>query len=361
MSNQQQPPYGGQGGQGGQPPYGGQPGQQPGYGQQPPQQQPPQQQPLQQQPPQQPGQQQPGYGQPQQQPGQYQQQPGYGGQYQQQPGQQQYQQPQQGYPGQQPYQQQGFPGQQQYGGPQGYSGQQPPRRGGNSKTLLIAGGAFAVVAIIGVILALVFKGGNDQADPTPTTSTSAPTANPTDGPTGEPTASPTDGPTGEPTANPTTQPSTGGDEGIAVAEGIYVKPQPGYVRQSLDGYKGVFLVKQGEGLFMVAAAKSSESGDSILSQVVKANTKSLSSVQTKQVKTVTPGPDDKTPVKVLMSQAYSGVTTSQSGSFAVVGFVAVIERNDGVITVAQAYGRKDKLATLDPDSTAMLKSVLQSQ
>ncbi|MGZ0146437.1 PT domain-containing protein [Kribbella sp. WER1] len=352
MSNQQQPPYGGQGGQGGQQPYGGQPGQQqPGYGQQPGQQQPGQYQ------------QQPGYG---QQPGQYQQQPGqqtFPGQ-QGQPGQQQFQQPQQpqqSYPGQQQYQQQGFPGQQQYGGQQ-WGGQQPPRRGGNSKTLLIAGGAFALVAIIGVILALVFKGGNDDtADPTPTTSTSAPTANPTDGPTGEPTANPTGEPTAEPTANPTTQPSSGGDEGIAVAEGVYVKPQPGYVRQSLDGYKGVFLVKQGEGLFMVAAAKSSESSQSILSDVVKANTKSLSSVQTKQVKTATPGPDDKTPVKVLMSQAYSGVTTSQSGSFAVVGFVAVIERNDGVITVAQAYGRKDKLATLDPDSTAMLKSVVQSQ
>ncbi|GAA3151101.1 cytoskeletal protein RodZ [Kribbella aluminosa] len=369
MSNQQQPPYGGQGGQ---PPYGGQPGQQPGYGQQPPQQ---------------PGQQQPGYGQPgqqpgQQQPGQYQQQPGqqqpgYGGQYPQQgqqpgqqsfpgqpgqSGQQQYQQPQQGYPGQQQYQQQGFPGQQQQYGGQQWGGQQPPRRGGNSKTLLIAGGAFAVVAIIGVVLALIFKGSNDQADPTPTTQTSTqPTGNPTGEPTPQPTPQPTGQPTGEPTAQPTNQPSTGGDEGIAVAEGIYVKPQPGYVRKSLDGYKGVFLLKQGEGLFMVAAGKVAGSSQSILAEVVKANTKSLSSVQTKQVKTATPGPGDKTPVKVLMSQAYSGVTTSQSGSFAVVGFVAVIERNDGVITVAQAYGRKDKLATLDPDSTAMLKSVIQSQ
>ncbi|MFF0268718.1 PT domain-containing protein [Kribbella sp. NPDC004536] len=344
MSNQQQPPYGGQGGQ---QPYGGQP--QPGYGQ--PGQQPPQQA----RPQQQPG---------QQQPGQYQPQPGYGGQYPQQqppqqgyPGQQQYQQPQQGYPGQQP----GFPGQQQYGGQQPWGGQQPPRKsGGSGKTLLIAGGAFALVAIIGVVLALIFKGGDDQADPTPTP-TGAPTAQPTGEPTGQPTEQPTGEPTASPTAEPTTQPSTGGDEGIAVAEGIYVKPANGYVRQSLDGYTGVFLVKQGEGIFMVAAAKTTESSESILSAVVKANTKSLSSVQTKQVKTVTPGPDDKTPVKVLMSQAYSGVRTSQSGSFEAVGFVAVIERNDGVITVAQAYGRKDKLATLDPDSTAMLKSVLESQ
>ncbi|GAA1159551.1 hypothetical protein GCM10009630_67090 [Kribbella jejuensis] len=355
MSNQQQPPYGGPGGQ---QPYGGQP--QPGYGPPPGQQPPPQQR-----PPQQPGQYPPGPGVQQpgpQQPGQYQQQPGYGGQYPQQPQRPPQAPQQQGYPGQQQYpgqqyQQPGFLGQQpQYGGQQPWA-QQPPRKsGGSGKTLLIAGGAFALVAIIGVVLALIFKGGDDQADPTP-----IPTGAPTAQPTGQPTEQPTGEPTASPTGAPTTQPSTGGDEGIAVAEGIYVKPASGYVRQSLDGYSGVFLVKQGEGIFMVAAAKTTESGESILSAVVKANTKSLSSVKTNPVKTVTPGPDDKTPVKVLMSQAYSGVRTSQSGSFAAVGFVAVIERNDGVITVAQAYGRKDKLATLDPESTAMLKSVLESQ
>ncbi|TCC29292.1 hypothetical protein [Kribbella sindirgiensis] len=354
MSNQQ-PPYGGQGqgGQGGQPPYGGQPGQQPGHGQQPGQ----------------PGQQ-PGYG---QQPGQ---QPGYG-QQPQQPGYGQQapypqQQPQQGYPGQQqgyPGQQQGFPGQQpQYGGQQW---NQPPRSGGggSSKTLLIAGGAFAVVAIIGVVLALVFRGGDDeQADPTPTP-TSAPTSQPTEEPTAEPTDSPTteptEEPTGEPTTSPTNEPTTepnGGDEGIEVAEGVYVKPQTGYIRKSVDGFKGVVLVKQGEGVFMVQAAKvSGTSAAALLPQVLKTDTKSLSSVKTGQVKTTTPGPDDKTPVKVLLTQSYSGMQSSQSGSLAVVGFVAVVEREDGVFTVARAYGRKDKLSTLDPDTTAMLKSVLQSQ
>ncbi|WP_410787436.1 PT domain-containing protein [Kribbella sp. C-35] len=343
MSNQQ-PPYGGQGGQGGQPPYGGQPGQQPGYGQQPGQ----------------PGQQ-PGYGQPQQ--------PGYGQQapYPQQP--QQYQQPQQGYPGQQqgyPGQQQGFPGQQpQYGGQQQWN--QPPRSGGggSGKTLLIAGGAFAVVAIIGVVLALVFKGGDDdQADPTPAP-TSAPTSQPTEEPTGEPTDSPTTEPTAEPTGSPTTEPTTepnGGDEGIEVAEGVYVKPQTGYIRKSVDGFKGVVLVKQGEGVFMVQTAKvSGTTAAALLPQVLKTDTKILSSVKTGQVKTTTPGPDDKTPVKLLLTQSYSGMQSSQSGSLSVVGFVAVIEREDGVFTVARAYGRKDKLSTLDPDTTAMLKSVLQSQ
>ncbi|HEY3561385.1 MAG TPA: PT domain-containing protein [Kribbella sp.] len=354
MSNQQ-PPFGGQGGQ---QPYGGQPGQQPGYGPPPGQQPSPQQ--GQQPGPQQPGQQAP-----------YQQQPGYGGQYPQQgqpgqqsyPGQQQYQQPQQAYPGQQPGQQQyqqGFPGQQQYGGQQQWN-QQPPRRGGgSSRTLLIAGGAFAVVAIIGVVLALIFRGGDDQADPTPTTE---PTSQPTGEPTGEPTEQPTGEPTSSPTGEPTTQPSEGGgDEGIAVAEGIYVKPQPGYVRKSLDNYKGVFLVKQGEGLFMVVAGKSGGmSAEELLSKSITADTKGLTGVQKKPVKTTTPGPDDKTSVKTLLTQTYSGTSTSQSGSYAAVGFNAVIERNDGVMTLVEVYGRKDKLSTLDPDSTAMLKSVVQSQ
>jgi hypothetical protein len=335
MSNQQ-PPYGGQPGQQGQQPGYGQP-QQPGYGQQAPY---------------------PQQGQPQQ---------GYPGQQPQQgyPG----QQPQQGYPGQQqgyPGQQQGFPGQQpQYGGQQQWN--QPPRSGGGggNKTLLIAGGAFAVVAIIGVVLALIFRSGDgEQADPTPAP-TSEPTSQPTEEPTGEPTGEPTSEPTSEPTESPTNEPTTepnGGDEGIEVAEGVYVKPQTGYIRKSVDGFKGVVLVKQGEGVFMVQAAKvSGTSAAALLPQVLKTDTKSLSSVKTGQVKTTTPGPNDKTPVKVLLTQSYSGMQSSQSGSLSVVGFVAVVEREDGVFTVARAYGRKDKLSTLDPDTTAMLKSVLQSQ
>ena len=101
----------------------------------------------------------------------------------------------------------------------------------------------AVVAIIGVVLALVFKGGDgDQADPTPTPTTSQPTGEPTGEPTSEPTGEPTEEPTAEPTGSPTTEPTTkpnGGDEGIEVAEGVYVKPQTGYIRKSVDGFKGV--------------------------------------------------------------------------------------------------------------------------
>jgi hypothetical protein len=361
MSNQQ-PPYGGQGGQGGQPPYAGQPGQQPGYGQQPPQGRPGQQPGYgrPQQPP-------PGYGQPGQpgqqgQPGQppyppqqgqlgqapYPPQQGQPGQapYPQQgqpqqtfPGQQQYpQQQQQGYPGQQQYQQ-GYPGQQQYGGQQqwGQVGQQPSRkRGGGSKTLLLAGGGFAVVAVIGIILALVFKGGDDKkADPGPTT---------------------------QPTTGQSTEP-TNVDEGIEVGQGVYVKPQPGYIRKSLDGFDGIYLLKQGEAYFMVNAwkAEAGENTDTVLPKLLSAETKDLTSVKTGDPKVSKPGPDDKTTVKVVTTQEFNAVSTSQNGSLPVVGFVGVIERNDGVITIIRVYGRKDKVATIQPDSTAMLQSVVKSQ
>lgn len=349
MSNQQ-PPYGGQGGQGGQPPYGGQPGQpgqpgpqgqpgqQPGYGQQPPQGQPGYGRP--QQPP-------PGYGQPGQ-PGQ----PGPQGQPGQapyppqgQPGQAPYPpqgQPQQTFPGQQQYpqQQQGYPGQPQYGGQQqwgqGQFGHQPSRKRGGSKTLLLAGGGFAVVAVIGIVLALVFKGGDDKkADPGPTT---------------------------QPTTGQSTEP-TNVDEGIEVGQGVYVKPQPGYIRKSLDGFDGVYLLKQGEAYFMVSAwkAEAGENTGTVLPKLLTAETKDLTSVKTGEPKVSKPGPDDKTTVKVVTTQNFDAVSTSQSGTVPVVGFVGVIERNDGVITIVRVYGRKDKVSTIQPDSTAMLQSVVKSQ
>ncbi len=86
------------------------------------------------------------------------------------------------------------------------------------------------MAVIGVVLALVFGGGDDdkvQPDPTPT----------------------------QPTDQPTDQPTTNVDKGIEVGEGVFVKPQTGYIRKTLYGYKGVYLLKQGEAYFMVQAFK----------------------------------------------------------------------------------------------------------
>jgi hypothetical protein len=337
MSNQQ-PPYGqGQGGQPGQQPYGGQPG----YGQQPPQgqpqgqpgygQQPPQAQPgYGQRPPQAP----PGYGQPPYQGGQQpypgQQQPQYPGQ-QQYPRQQQPAQQQPGYP-----QQQGYPGQQQqYGGQQqwGQYGGQTPRGKGGNKILLLAGGALAVVVVIGVVLALIFGGGDKKAEPNPT---------------------PTNGQSTEP---------TNVDEGIEVAQGVYVKPAAGYVRKSLDKFTGVYLLKQGEAYFMVNAwkAEEGENTSTLLPELLKLETKSLSSVKTNDEKVTKPGEGDNTPVKVVTTQSYSGVATTQNGSLPVIGFVGVIEREDGVITMIRVYGRQDKAAAVQTATTSMLQSVVKSQ
>ncbi|MFC9692776.1 hypothetical protein ACFTSF_29780 [Kribbella sp. NPDC056951] len=339
MSNQQ-PPYGqGQPPQGpppgygpqGQPPQGPPPGYgpppqgpPPGYGQ-PPQGQPPQGPPPGYGPP--PQGPPPGYGQPPQgQPGYGQQppqgQPGYG----QQPGQSPY--------GQQPYpgQQQGFPGQQQ---PYQYGGGGAPRGKGNSKILYLAGGGLVVVAVIGIVLALIFGGGDDKKQVQPT---------------------PTNGGGGD---NGNNQPV---DEGIEVGEGVFVKPATGYVRKELKDFKGVYLLKSGEAYFMVQVFKAEgETADTVLPKLLTAETKAHTSVKTKEPVRITPGANDKTPVKVAITQSYSGLSAGQQGSTEVVGFVGVIERNDGVITLVRVLARKDKVSTAQPDSTAMLQSVLKSQ
>jgi hypothetical protein len=202
----------------------------------------------------------------------------------------------------------------------------------------MAGGALIVVAVIGVVLALIFGRGDDkEATPNP-----------------QPTNTSTESPSPEPTGN--------ADEGIEVGEGVYVKPQPGYIRKSLDNFTGVYLLKAGEAYFMVSVAKGNgETASTVLPQVLKGETKGLSQVKANQPKEIKPGENDKTEVKVVTTQTYSAVSTTQNGSLQVVGFVGVIERNDGVVTVIRVYGRKDKLASVDRDSTAMLKSVLNSQ
>ena len=329
----QQPPYGQQPPQGrppqGPPPGYGPPPQSPPPGYGPPPQGPPPGYGQPQQPPQGPP---PGYGQPPQGPP-----PGYG----QQPGQPPYGQPQgQPYPGQQQqYPQQGYPGQQQFPQQQGFPGQPQyggaPRGKGNSKILYLAGGGLVVVAVIGIVLALIF-GGDDKKQVQP----------PPDGGGGG------DDGTNQPTA----------DEGIEVGEGVFVKPATGYVRKELKDFKGVYLLKSGEAYFMVQVLKAQgETADTILPKLLAAETKSLTSVKSRDPIRKAPGPDDKTPVKVAITQSYSGLSAGQQGSTEIVGYVGVIERNDGVITLVRVLARKDKASTAQPDSTAMLQSVLKSQ
>jgi hypothetical protein len=347
MSNQQ-PPYGsgqpGQPSQPGQPPYGGQPG----YGQ-PPQGQPPQGQPgygRPQQPP-------PGYGQPPYQ-GQPQQPPYQGQPPQQNPGQQQYPGQQTQYQGQQPGYpggpQQQYPGQPQWGPGQQYGGGRGKGSKGGNKILFLAGGGIAIVAILGVVLALVFSGGNDnKVQPNPTN---------------QPSDQPSSQPSGQPSSQPTNQPANV-DEGIEVGEGVFVKPQPGYLRKSITGYKGVYLLKQGEAYFMVEAFKAGpgETTASVLPQLMAAEKKAVTSSTFKAAapKEVRPGPNDKTAVKVATTQSYQAMSSSQNGSFPVIGYVGIIERNDGVMTIIKVYGRAANKAAIVTDSDAMLTSVVKSE
>ncbi|ONI69512.1 hypothetical protein BWI15_23345 [Kribbella sp. ALI-6-A] len=331
MSNQQppyqgRPPYQGPPPQQGQPPYQGPPPQQgqPPYQGPPPQQgqppygPPPQQRPLYQGPPQ-------PYGPPAQQPPPYQGPP-------QQPPYQQGPPP----PYQQQYPPQGFPGgpPPQQWGPQGPQFQRGGGRGqGSKKILALAGGALAVVVVIGVVLALVFgrsDGNNVQPDPNP---------------------------------QPTGQPSQDADKGIEVGEGVFVDPAAGYLRRTLKGFKGVYLLKQGEGYFMVQTVKAgNDTADTVLPVLIASERKAQpTGFKVKEVRRDAPGPDEKSPVKQVSTQAFQSVATGQAGSFGVVGFVGVIERNDGIMTVVRVYGRQDKSATLQPDTTAMFRSVVASQ
>lgn len=195
------------------------------------------------------------------------------------------------------------------------------------------------MAVIGVVLALIFgRGDSKEATPNP-----------------EPTTTSTENPSPEPSP-------TNADEGIEVGEGIYVKPQPGYVRKSVDNFTGVYLLKQGEAYFMVSAFKADgETTATVLPALLKGETKGLSQVKANTPRETKPGENDKTPVKVVTTQSYSAVATTQNGSLQVVGFVGVVEREDGVITVIRVYARKDKISTAEPDTTKMLQSVVKSQ
>ncbi|MDX6281911.1 MAG: hypothetical protein QOH03_2982 [Kribbellaceae bacterium] len=309
MSNQQ-PPYGGQPGQ--QPPQGPPPGYgrppqgpPPGYGQPPYQGPPPQGRP-------------PGYGQPP---------------YPQGPPPQQYAGQQPPYPGQ-------YPGQQQYPSQWGQPGAQYNGGGGKgpNKILLLAGGGLAAVAVLGVVMALLFGGDDKKIDASP----SIPTAT-------------------QPTSEPSNEPTTPADDtGIDVAEGVRVTPAPGYKRESLGKYTGVYLLNKGEAYFMVNAFKPGpgETPATELAELFSAETKDLTQVKKNKPFESSPTAGN---VKYLASQSYTAVSTSQSGTLKIVGLVGVIQRQDGVLTVIQVYGREDKKDAVQKAVTTMLDSVIKSQ
>lgn len=367
MSHQQNPPqgpgYGQQPGQQpgeGRPPYGGQPGQ-PGP---PPQAQPPY--PQQGQPPYPPpGQVQqgpPGQGQP---PYRQQGQPPYPPQGQPRPGQPPY--PQQGQPqypqqGQPPYPQQGpgYPPQGppgQYGpgqyapagqpGPWGSGGPQGPqawgpgpqgrqtRKGGN-QIIFLAAGCIAMVAVIGVALALVFGRSDDPgtADPDPL-----------------------------PTGGPSTPSENGTDEGIDAGNGIFVKPATGFIRKSGSDVKGVYLVKQGQGTFwlQVAKGKPGESGATILPRLMNSQKTAMTSGTFETGERKETKPEGESNVSLVTTQSWSGSVTTQNGTTQLAGFVAIVDNKSGVISAVQVTTRKELASELSADIDAMMQSVVRSQ
>jgi hypothetical protein len=338
MSHNQNPPYSsgqpgyGQPGQGqpgqGQPGYG-QPGYgQPGYGQQPgqpPYAQPPYGQPPQGQPPYGGGQ--PGYPPPPQQ------------------GQQPY--PPQGYPQQGQFPPGGQPGGQWGPGPgpgQGGPQQQwpqvsPPygrqtRKGGN-QIIFLAGGGIALVAIIGVVLALILGGGTDKnAGPGPL-------------PTNKPATSAKDA-----------------DKGIDAGLGVFVNPATGFIRKT-DSRKGVYLVKQGEATFwlQVVQGKPGESGATELPRLIESQKKTMtaSTFSTGEVKTEKPPEGQDSKVTTVTSQSWSGSVTSQSGTTELSGYIAIVDTKDGRISAIQVVARKNLESKVFPDIQAMMQSVVKSQ
>jgi hypothetical protein len=291
---------------------------------------------------------QPGYGQP---PGQ----PPYGGQ----PG---YSPPPQGQPGyspppqqgQQPYPPQGYPQQGQFpaGGQPGHQwgpgpgGQQqqrpqvgPPygrqtRKGGN-QIIWLAGGGIAFVAIIGVVLAVILGGGGDK------------------------NAGPGSLPTNKPAI-----PAKNADQGIDAGHGVYVNPARGFIRKT-DSHQGVYLVKQGEATFwlQVVQGKPGESGATELPQLIDSQKKTMtaSTFKAGEAKTQKPPEGQDSKVTTVTSQTWSGSVTTQSGTTALSGYIAIVDTKDGRISAVQVVVRKDLESKLFPDIQAMTQSVVKSQ
>jgi len=326
----------------GQPGYGGAPQGQPGYGA--PQAQPGYGQPGQQT--------QPGYGQPQPGYGAPQGQPGYG-QPQGQPGFGQHGQP--GIPQAQPGFPQGQPGFPQpqggWGSPQQSFGA-PPRKS-STALIMAAVGGFVVVAILGVVLFLVVRGGDDQnVGPSPDDSPA--TAQPGDGPTTEAN--------GEPRA------AKGKKAGIEIANGIYVTPAANFGRETGKDVpaKGVLLIRKGgggvfEGRVLLEAPGTSQAD--LINDVVKGekSDSSLSNFKTGELRTNKPDAGADTGVVAVYSQTWSGDLATQNGSVKLVGFDAVIEHKEGITTVVRFYGDAKKIDALKPELKSMFNSVLDSQ
>jgi hypothetical protein len=221
-------------------------------------------------------------------------------------------------------------------GPSGPTLRRQNRRGGN-RIIFLAGGAFAVVAVVGIVAGLVVGDGDDkQAGPSPL-----------------------------PSNGPSKQATAAADEGIDAGNGVFVKPAAGYLRKSSKDVKGVYLVKQGEATFWLQVVKGNpgESGASIIPRLMDSQRKSMTSGTFKQgeVKQDRPAAGRRSNVTLVTSQSWQGSVTNQSVTTNLVGFIAIIDTKNGVVSAVQVTARKDHEAQLTPEIEAMLQSVVKSQ
>jgi hypothetical protein len=192
-----------------------------------------------------------------------------------------------------------------------------------------------LVAIIGVVLALVLGGGdNKNAGPGPL-----------------------------PTNKPST-PAKDVDLGIDAGHGVYVNPATGFIRKT-DTHKGVYLVKQGEATFwlQVVQGKPGESGAADLPRLIDSQKKTMtaSTFRAGEVKTQKPPEGQDAKVTKVTSQSWSGSVTSQSGTIQLTGYIAMVDTKDGRISAIQVVARKDLESKVFPDIEAMMQSVVKSQ
>jgi hypothetical protein len=214
-------------------------------------------------------------------------------------------------------------------------GRQP--RGGGNRIIFLASGGLAVVAVIGMILALVFGGGDDEPP----------------------------GPGPLPIGHPSPHATTGTDVGIDAGNGVFVKPALGFVRKTSTDAKGVYLVKQGEATFWLQVVKGrpGQSGADTLPRLMDSQKKSMTSgtFRTGEIKRSRPPAGQKSNVTLVTSQSWAGSVTNQSVTTQLVGYIAIIDTKNGVVSAVQVVARKEHAPQLTPEIEAMVQSVVKSQ
>jgi hypothetical protein len=148
---------------------------------------------------------------------------------------------------------------------------------------------------------------------------------------------------------------------------VYVAPAPGYIRKSGGGAptKGVYLVKQGEGIFwlQVVVRPAGEDQSGLLPEIMAAEKRGsgITNFKPGTPKTETPPSSANTDVSKVTSQTYTADLTGQNGTTKLAGYCAVIENKKGIVSVVRFVGRYDRVTTLKADLQSMLQSVTGSQ